>query len=547
MAAIDFPENVPVGYIHIQNSKSWTWSGQVWNATGVDLDADDIDDTLTTHKFVTQTQLDKADSALQNGDNITELTNNAGYITSTPVDSVNTKTGVVVLDADDIDDSATTHKFASSTQLDKADSTYTTVLSNSATNWDNTANTLDSVTSNGATTKNNIKVGTIATLHPTATVNDNSATGLQSASIGGKKNIASGIRSTTFGGRDNAVSGEDSTAVGGNNQKVFGNESEGVGSTNLKLFSKYTTAVGAANSTIGTLNGVEPNPEAFYADDSFAIHSIILGGENIEIQHAEHAATVGGDANTVETNHHRSVILGGTGITTDASDTAYVQNLNVKSAVKIPTGAADTYVLTSDANGVGTWQAPDGGVGVSITETATFINSSGSIQLANVTTLFAAGMALGDVISISGSTSNDGEYTVSYADPSNIGVNPAHSGGTTSKSFTDETATDNVTVTLVAKANVAALGYGQGWVDVTLDRAVATNYTNSTGRSITVLITKDDDGLSAISIDGISLPGWRADGANNVRVPMSVVVPPGSTYSLGNPPSGNFHQWAELR
>lgn len=35
MAAIDFPEGVPIGYVHIQNNKSWTWSGQVWNVTGV--------------------------------------------------------------------------------------------------------------------------------------------------------------------------------------------------------------------------------------------------------------------------------------------------------------------------------------------------------------------------------------------------------------------------------------------------------------------------------------------------------------------------------
>jgi hypothetical protein len=37
------------------------------------------------------------------------------------VDSVNGQTGVVVLDADDIDDTATTHKFATSAQLDKVD------------------------------------------------------------------------------------------------------------------------------------------------------------------------------------------------------------------------------------------------------------------------------------------------------------------------------------------------------------------------------------------------------------------------------------------
>jgi hypothetical protein len=49
----------------------------------------------------------KADSALQSGDNISELNNNAGYITagdvpSAPVNSVNAKTGTVVLNAADV-------------------------------------------------------------------------------------------------------------------------------------------------------------------------------------------------------------------------------------------------------------------------------------------------------------------------------------------------------------------------------------------------------------------------------------------------------------
>lgn len=88
------------------------------------LDADDIDDTSTIHKFATVAQLAAAESALQSGDDISALTNNAGFITAaeSPVLSVNSKTSAVVLDADDIDDSSTTHKFASAAQLANADS-----------------------------------------------------------------------------------------------------------------------------------------------------------------------------------------------------------------------------------------------------------------------------------------------------------------------------------------------------------------------------------------------------------------------------------------
>lgn len=90
------------------------------------LDADDIDDTLTTHKFATATQLDLANTSVQPGDNVSALTNDSGYITlaevpADAVSSVNTQTGAVVLNADDIDDASTTNKFATSAQLTNAD------------------------------------------------------------------------------------------------------------------------------------------------------------------------------------------------------------------------------------------------------------------------------------------------------------------------------------------------------------------------------------------------------------------------------------------
>lgn len=53
-------------------------------------------------------------TALQPLDNVSSLTNDAWYLTSAPVTSVNTKTWGVVLDADDISDSTTTNKFVTS-------------------------------------------------------------------------------------------------------------------------------------------------------------------------------------------------------------------------------------------------------------------------------------------------------------------------------------------------------------------------------------------------------------------------------------------------
>lgn len=46
-----------------------------------------------------------------------QISDLGSYLTSAPVDSVNTQTGAVVLDADDIDDASTTHKFVTSSDL----------------------------------------------------------------------------------------------------------------------------------------------------------------------------------------------------------------------------------------------------------------------------------------------------------------------------------------------------------------------------------------------------------------------------------------------
>jgi hypothetical protein len=70
------------------------------------LDADDIDDSATTNKFTTQSDIDKLAGI------------EAGAEVNT-VDSVNSQTGVVVLDADDIDDTSTTNKFTTQSDIDK--------------------------------------------------------------------------------------------------------------------------------------------------------------------------------------------------------------------------------------------------------------------------------------------------------------------------------------------------------------------------------------------------------------------------------------------
>lgn len=99
------------------------------------LDSDDIDDAGAAHRFVTFGEKTAIGTAVQPGENvsvltndanylpsganISELVNDAGYVTSvtSDVQSVNGQGGNVILDPDDLDDTSTDHKFATSVQL----------------------------------------------------------------------------------------------------------------------------------------------------------------------------------------------------------------------------------------------------------------------------------------------------------------------------------------------------------------------------------------------------------------------------------------------
>ena len=111
--SVSSPSN---GQVLSYNSTSGQWEAGSAAAAPVDsvngqigavvLDADDIDDILTTNKFTTAADISKLAGI------------EAGAQVNT-VDSVNSQTGVVVLDADDIDDTATLNKFTTQVEIDK--------------------------------------------------------------------------------------------------------------------------------------------------------------------------------------------------------------------------------------------------------------------------------------------------------------------------------------------------------------------------------------------------------------------------------------------
>ena len=103
----------PAGFYRYSGS-AWVFMGReaapvdsVNTQTGaVVLDADDIDDTSTTNKFTNSSDISRL-SAVEAGAQVNT------------VDSVNTQTGTVVLDADDISDATTTNKFTNAADISR--------------------------------------------------------------------------------------------------------------------------------------------------------------------------------------------------------------------------------------------------------------------------------------------------------------------------------------------------------------------------------------------------------------------------------------------
>lgn len=103
-----------------------------------------------------------------------------------------------------------------------------------------------------------------------------------------------------------------------------------------------------------------------------------------------------------------------------------------------------------------------------------------------------------------------------------------------------------------AAALASALGgTGQTYQNVTASRALATTYTNSTGRPILVLIgcgsSSSGDSSVAPVVDGVALPGVVVYGpGSGYSTPTAFIVPDGKTYSV-TASNATLSRWVELR
>ena len=149
--------------------------------------------------------------------------------------------------------------------------------------------------------------------------------------------VASGIRTVIGGGYNNTAENQSSTVAGGESN-VAADFASFVGGGNSNTASAYVSTIvaGQDNTTSG-------------------YYSFIGAGRDNTIS-GYYSAILGGHDNN-DGGFTKAMIVG-TGITATDVNTLHCNNLKIEDGgFKLPTGATNNYVLTTDANGVGTWQA----------------------------------------------------------------------------------------------------------------------------------------------------------------------------------------------
>lgn len=92
-----------------------------------------------------------------------------------------------------------------------------------------------------------------------------------------------------------------------------------------------------------------------------------------------------------------------------------------------------------------------------------------------------------------------------------------------------------------AFTSLQSIGYGQTWQTFTVgtQRISGTTYYNTTAKPICVVVTIGG-GTAAFVIDAVSI----VPSTSNTQVPMTFIIPTGSTYSCTN---ASIQFWRELR
>ena len=190
----------------------------------------------------------------------------------------------------------------------------------------------------------------------------NTANGRSSTVGGGDGNTANGRYSTVGGGRDNSVSADSATVGGGSHNLANGLASTVGGGRSNTASGHVSTVGGGLGNTASSLYSTVPGGSGNLAAGNYSF----AAGQQAQANH--HGTFVWSDniAGIFASSAVNQFLIrasGGVGIgTTSPAEQLDVAGTAQMTGFKMPTGASNTYVLTSDAAGVGTWLPAAAGV-----------------------------------------------------------------------------------------------------------------------------------------------------------------------------------------
>ena len=140
----------------------------------------------------------------------------------------------------------------------------------------------------------------------------------------------------------------------------------------------------------------------------------------------------------------------------------------------------------------------------------------------------------------------NGTMTVGNGSISGLSVGGLPTGVINSTNIVDATIAQGDLATAITP-----IGVGQTWQSVTGSRAIGTTYTNSTGRTIVVIVSGTGggaNGLWAVTINSAVTYFTPSTYTASVWTACEFIVPAGQTYALSNQGSNaTLQNWSELR
>jgi len=207
------------------------------------------------------------------------------------------------------------------------------------------------------------------------------------------------------------------------------------------------------------------------------------------------------------------------------------------------------YPLVLNGTTIQELQSGDTIAGIPTTTGASILKGDGSGGITNATAGTDYVIPSGSVNYASSAGSASSATNATNATNAIYATSPASGGSFITTSNIGSQSVNYATTATNATNALGGPTSGQSWTDVTASRAVATTYTNSTGKPIEVALTvsggSGGGGIANLSLNG-TVAVYMAGNAG-----VSFVVPNGSTYSVAsaNPAAWSIgiQKWFELR